>query len=199
MARSIWTDSSGALGSYTTGGITVPTTLTSVDFATVEVDTTNAALSVPLFFQISRSGANFTYKIMVFSYDKLTAIGNITGLPAGVTAATTSGQSYVADTAHTHATDHDHGAFTSGNAVSGAGGVAIDAVGSKDVLGHNHTIDIPAFTGTSGVGGSHTHTSSNLYQHQHSLTNTSTDGTLVELANGTGFGATRFIYMAVST
>lgn len=199
MAKSIWTEASGAMGSYTTGGVTIATSLASVEFATVEIDTTSAALSVPIMFLISRSGANFTFKIMVFSYDKLTAVGNMTGLPSGVTAATSSGQSYVADTAHTHATDHDHGSFTSGNLVTGAGGVALDAVGSKDVLGHNHAVDIPAFTGTSGVGGSHTHTTNNIYEHQHSLTNTSTDGTFVELANGTTFGATRFNYMAVGT
>lgn len=197
MARSIWTDTSGAIGSYTTGGITVATSLTTVDFALVEIDTTNSNLSIPLFFQISRSGANFTYKIMVHSFDKLTAIGNTSGLPSGVTSRASSGGTYDSVT-HNHSINHDHAATTSGGPTGGTAG-SETTLGSGNYSTHTHSFDVPSITVNSGNESAHTHTWDNIYQHQHSLTNTSTDGTLVELPNGTTFGATRFNYLAVST
>lgn len=74
---------------------------------------------------------------------------------------------------HTHAIDHDHAAFTSGNdspdhshqmqglfvGVAGGGGSALGYPGgfyNTNTSGansrHQHNIDVPAFTGTSGNG-----------------------------------------------
>lgn len=192
----IWTDGSGALGNYVTGGFTVPTTLTAVDFAAVEIEIPGANLGGPVLFTTSRSGANFTFKIMVGTYDKTTAIGSVTGLPSGVTLATVSGQTYTADVTHIHDMTHDHPLFISGNAVAGAGGVVIDAVGSKDVLGHNHSTNIPNFIGNTGVGGTHTHTWNDIYEHAHAITNTPINSTYAELANGTVLGLCRLLYIA---
>lgn len=181
--------------SYTTGGHTISTGLTQVDFANVEIDTPGANLP---HFQvvISRSGANFTYKIMRVQSDQLTTIDAVSGLPAGVSAAASSGQTY--DTvSHLHTMAHDHPATTSTTNTSTGGGTTLDLTSPISIGAHTHSFNPPNFTGNTGSEAAHTHTWNNIYQHQHSLTQTETNMTLSEIANGTNLSGATLTYKAV--
>lgn len=181
--------------SYSAGGFTIATGLATVDFADVQIGVIGANLP-PFHAEFSRSGANVTVKLMRHRYDKTGAnVGAVSGLPAGVTAAAASGQSYDANTAHLHSIAHDHGATTS--TAPTAGGVGVNTLlGSGNLSTHTHSFDVPNYTGDSGTT-THTHTNNNIYQHQHSLTNTETDEASSEIAAGTDLSGTTFYYMAV--
>jgi hypothetical protein len=60
------------------------------------------------------------------------------------------------EAAHTHAIDHDHPSFTSGAPSAAVDNTALGADRAATDT-HTHSIDVPAFTGTSGAGSSHTH------------------------------------------
>lgn len=182
--------------SYSTGGFTITTGLAAVDYGRVEIKTIGANLP-PCHAEYSRSGAGFTVKLMRHRYDKTgTSVGAVAGLPAGVSAAATSGQTYDADAAHVHTIDHDHAAATSSAVITGGTGVNT-TLGSGNLSTHTHSFDVTLFSGNSGAGSSHVHTNNNIYEHQHSLTNTETDLSTSELPNGTDISGTTFIYFAL--
>lgn len=193
----IETNTFSGTSSYPTGGFTINTGLTTCDFLDVEVLVQGANLNHH-HIEVSRSGANATVKIMRHRYDKSPAnTGAVTGLPSGVTASSSSGQTYDASGNHLHTIDHDHPAKQTSSPNGGAGGTPLNAAGSSTVTTHTHNADPPNFTGNSGNENGHTHTWNNIYQHQHSITNTSTDPTLTEIANGTNLSTTTFNYIAV--
>lgn len=193
------TDSFSGPASYSTGGITIATGLASVDHLKLFVSVPGANLP-PCVFVYSRSGGNVTVKLMRRRYDKLTGIGAVTGLPAGVSSAATSGQTYVTEQSHTHSIEHDHGSVTSGTPIAGGGGVTLQAVSPTSISTHTHPFDVPNFTGDSGIPSvAHTHTWNNLYQHQHSTTLTETDPALSELPAGTNLSGATFAYRAIGT
>lgn len=192
----IITESTVGPASYSTAtGWVIATGLATVEHGKVVIAVPGANLP-PCEFRYSRSGGNLTVRIFRHMYDKLATIAAVTGLPSGITAAATSGQSYDANTAHIHAIDHNHAVVTSPTMAGAAGGALLDAVGSKDILIHTHPFDVPAFTGDSGTT-THTHTWDNIYQHQHAVTMTETDPTLTELANTTDLSGTTFLWRAV--
>ncbi len=194
----IWTDSLTGPASYSTGGFTVTTTLSTVDAFAVNVDVVGANLPAADFdIALNSPGAGqVTIKVMRRAYDKITALGDPTGLPAGVSLATSNGQSYVSNTTHTHTMDHDHAATTSSTPTAGGTGVNT-TLGSGNQSAHTHSFDPPNFTGSTGAGSGHTHTWNNIYQHQHSVTNTATDVPATELSAGVNLSGTTFNYFAV--
>ena len=197
MSVTVVTESMTGPASYSTAtGWVIATGLGTVQHGKVVVVTPGANLP-HCQFRYSRSAGNLTVRIYRTMYDKLTSIDAVTGLPAGVTAQATSGQTYDADAAHVHSMAHDHAAATSATMAGAAGGAVLDAVGSKDILIHTHSFDPPNFTGNTGVGGSHSHTWDNIYQHQHAVTNTETNATLTEIANTTDLSGTTFLWRAI--
>lgn len=197
MASAVTVETESIVGpaSYSTAtGWVITTGLSTVQHGKVVVSVPGANLP-HCEFRYARSGANLTVRIYRHMYDKLTSLGAVTGLPAGITAAATAGETYDANTAHVHGIDHNHAAVTSSTMAGAAGGAVIDAVGSKDILIHTHSFDVPSLSGNSGTT-THTHTWDNIYQHQHSATLTETDPTLTEIANGTDLSGTTFLWRA---
>lgn len=195
MSVTIKTDSVSGPASYTTGGFTISTGLSTVQQFKLSVQTPGANLP-HCHFELSRSGGDVTVKIVKHMHDNMTAFGSVSGLPSGVSAAVASGQTYDADAAHTHSIAHDHAATTSTTPTTAGGGVQT-AVGGINQTTHTHSFDVPNFTGNSGAGSSHTHTWDNIYQHQHSVTNTATNPNLTEIANGTDLSGATFNWRAV--
>lgn len=191
----VWTTQQAGPASYPTGGIVVATDLTTVEAGYCTVDTPGSNLKS---FEVvaSRSGANLTLKLMKRRYDKLASIGDMSGLPASVSAASSSGQVVASESSHTHSMTHGHTiSGNSGTLTGGSGQVTQGVTGNVNTSTHTHTATIGSAAFTTGAGSSHNHTWDNIYQHQHSATLTATDGTLVELANGTDLsGATINIY-----
>lgn len=181
------------LTTYPTGGITVTASdLTAVDFAHVTLKVRGPIKHWHP--EYSRSGNSFTFKIIEHFYDKSPAnTGSVTGLPSGVTAATSSGQTYDTVT-HNHSMAHDHASTTSGTPNNGAAGV-VTGVAQPNISTHTHPFDPANFTGNTGDESAHTHTWNNIYQHAHSITNTSTNPTFTEMANGTDISAVEFYYL----
>lgn len=191
--------------SYTTGGVLLDL---SADFSflnALKLDVETLGVLMPVIqvhtYNSDLAGAfaqgKAVIKFMRCRYDK-TTVGAVASLPGGVTAqsakfaaGTTTGSS------HTHSIDHDHPSTTSGVVIpqGGAGNNPDAAVGGPDLVGHTHTVDIAAFTGTSGAA-THTHDRSFEYDHDHSITTTETAGVLTEVANGTDLSATVFRYLA---
>lgn len=185
--------------SYTAGGITITSGLSNIGFALAECSSTVGSMLGSVRLEIERNApaaGQFKIKVMSENYQRVTAIGALTGLPSGVTAASSSGQTYDANAAHVHSMAHDHAAATSTNEAASGGGAVLDAIGSKDIVGHNHSFDPPNFTGNTGAGSSHTHTWNELYDHTHALTNTQTDVTLTELTAGTDLSGAVFDWIA---
>lgn len=193
MAR-IDTGSTTGPASYASG-FTVATGLTTLNHFKIIVSVPGVLPHCE--FRISRSGANATVRIFRHMYDKLTSIDAVSGLPSGVTAQSTSGQTYDADTTHLHSMAHNHPSTTTSTMNGASGGAVVDAIGSKDILTHTHDVDLTNYTGNTGVGGTHTHTWDNIYQHQHSVTNTETDPTLTEITNGTDLSGVTFLWRGV--
>lgn len=181
--------------SYSTGGFTIATGLATVDYADVQIQTVGPNLP-PCHAEYTLSGGNVTVKLMRHQYDKTgSSVGAVSGLPAGVSAAAASGQSYDANTAHLHTINHDHGATTSTAPTAGGTGVNT-LLGSGNLSTHTHSFDVPNYTGNSGTT-THTHTNDNIYEHQHGVTNTETDEASSEIAATTDLSGTTFYYMAV--
>lgn len=193
------TDSTTGPASYTTGGVTITTTLSTVDFANIEVSVPGANLP-PCHFEIVRNSpaaGQFKYKIMVHKYDDVTSIDSVTGLPAGVSSRATSGGTYDNESSHLHTINHDHAAATSGANGAATGGTTLDLTSPINIGSHTHQFDPPNFTGNSGAGSAHTHAWDNLYSHIHTTTNTSTDISATELTNGTDLSGATFLYKAI--
>lgn len=195
-AVTVVTESTTGPASYSTAtGWVIATGLGTVQHGKVVVAVPGANLP-HCEFRYSRSGGDLTVRIYRHMYDKLTSLGAVTGLPSGITAAATSGQTYDANTDHIHGIDHNHAAVTSSQMAGASGGALLDAVGSKDILTHTHSFDVPNITANSGTT-THTHTWDNIYQHQHTATLTETDPTLTEIANGTNLSGTTFLWRAI--
>lgn len=173
------------------------TGLASVSFFVAQVRQAGSNLGQAR-FQItlnSPSAGSVTIKIMQQDYDKLTAIGSPTGLPAGVSLRSTSGGT--ADTtSHVHDMSHDHAVTPASSTQSGANAFTLALALQPNVTTHTHTLNLPNHVQNTGANTSHTHTWDSLYQHQQSLTNTATDIALVELANGTNLVTTKINYLA---
>lgn len=197
MSVQVETGSTAGPASYATGGMVITTTLSTVNFFMVNLEVADADLSSyrPVFTRNSPGAGQVTVKLMRKRYDKLTAIGNMSGLPSGVTARSTNGGTYDA-VSHLHTINHDHGAVTS--ATPTTGGVGVNTVlGSGNYSTHTHSFDVPAFTGNSGSEAAHTHTWNNMYEHQHATTNTATTATLSELPNATDISGATFTWYGV--
>lgn len=168
---------------YPAGGIIVPSGLASVAFAAVRAKTPASAPDAQWRVTVDTPAAGqVTCRFLARRYDKLTAVGALASLPAGVTGRATSGGTLIADSS-THSLTHDHAVTpASGTPNSVGGAVLLNAVG-PNMSAHSHTLDLANAAFTTGAG-SHTHAWNVIYQHQHAVTNTQTDGSLVELAGG---------------
>lgn len=199
MSVQVWSDIAVGPASYTTGGFTVATGLSTITFANCEVSISGANLPHHhvVITRNSPSAGSFTVKIVTWTMDKLTSFGALASLPAGVTEAATSGQSYDADAAHVHSMAHDHAAVTSGTNNLTGGGTTLQPVGPQAISSHTHSFDPPNFTGNTGVGTSHAHTWNNIYQHSHNVTLTTTDFSTAELTAGTDLSGATLIFKAV--
>ena len=191
----LWTDSQAGTASYPTGGFVISTGLTAVNGFEMKVSV--AGNLGQHHIEWSASGGDVTVKIMRHNYDKLASITSVTGLPSGVTAASTSGQNYDANTTHTHGVGHTHQAFTSSTPNSGSGGIITDVVGPENFATHTHTVTPPSISVTTPTGVSHLHAISIIYQHSHSITNTATDTASTELANGTDLSGATLLFKAL--
>ena len=195
MSVTVVTESTTGPASYSTAtGWVIATGLGTVQQGKVIVSVPGALPHCE--FRYSRSGGDLTVHIFKHMYDKLTSIDAVSGLPSGVTAQGTSGQTYDADTTHIHSMAHNHGSQTSSTPVSGTAGTVTGALNNSYNL-HSHVFDPPNYTGNTGVGDSHTHTWDNIYEHQHSVTNTETNATLTEITNGTDLSGVTFNWRAV--
>lgn len=186
--------------SYATGGMVVTTGLASVGGASVVVDTAGGLMPVEVEVAVNAPGAGqVTLRLLRRRYDKLTGVGNMTGLPAGITAGTVSGGVTDADTGHVHALDHDHAAATSAAMSASGAGTPVDVTGPLNIGTHTHSFNPPAHTGNTGPDGTHTHTFNSLYEHQHTVTQTATDTTLSEVPAGTDLSGATLTILAVGT
>lgn len=182
---SIWTEAQAGPASYADGGIPVTTSLASVEACTVVVSAPGANLGqVEFDIALNSPGAGqVTIKVMRKVYRKLTAITEPIEVPANIAVRTTSGGTYLVVN-HNHSIAHDHAAATSGTPTAAGGGSTL-GVGGIALTTHTHSFDPPNFTGNSGIESGHTHTWDNIYEHQHSVTNTETDVNVTELTAGT--------------
>lgn len=184
--------------SYSTGGFTWASGLSTVENANIGVTTPGANLG-QVEFDLSYSGGTVTIKVMRRNYDKLTALGDLTNLPTGVSAATVKDQTY--DTvSHTHAIDHDHAATPASTTQANKGGAnPTTLAASANFTTHTHTLNLPNHVQNAVNESAHTHTWNNIYEHQHTITNTSTNATMTELTNATDLSGTTFMIFAVGT
>lgn len=198
MATGIWFDNAHTgPASYATGGFTVVTGLSTVENALVDVVTAGANLG-QVEFDLSYSGGNITVKVMRRNYDKLTSLGDLTNLPSGVSSRATSGGTY--DTvSHLHAIDHDHAITPNSTAPANPTATVLTIALNEAILNHNHTLNLPNHVQDSGAETAHVHTWNSIYQHQHTITNTSTDAAMTELTNGTDLSGTTLLIHAVGT
>lgn len=197
---------SGAItfpASYTTGGFTVDlsASVDVVHFFDIVHTLGSSLQDVEFEFTYNRNTTTDALGVVlvkvVMKRNDQASVGNISGLPGGVTAqsavfaaATTSGSS------HTHTMDHDHPAVTSATeTASGALGVNL-AAGGPNMRNHTHDFDIPAFTGSTGAG-THTHDRFFEYEHQHPTTQVQTNLTRTEVVAGTNLSAATARFWAV--
>lgn len=197
MAVEVWTESGTGPASYATGGFVVTTGLSTVNQFKAVIGVIGTAPPHNLEYTRNSPGAGqVTVKVVRHTYDRTTAVGDPSGLPSGVTNRTTSGGTYDNESSHVHTMDHNHAAATSSTPTAAGGGVNTVA-GTENQTTHTHSFDPPNFTGNTGAGGSHTHTWDSLYQHAHALTQTATDMSRAELANGTDLSGVTFLYRAI--
>lgn len=188
--------------SYVAGGFLLDLSSTFSFFGNAELAIETAGSLMPIEYEITpnrdTTGAfapgKAVIKLVRVRYDRAT-FGNVSNNPSGTTiqasktaTATTTGSS------HTHSIDHDHPATTSSTPVAGGDGVNA-ALGQPGIATHTHSVDIPAFTGSSGAS-THTHDRSFEYDHNHSTTQVSTNATATEVAAGTDLSTTVFRYAA---
>lgn len=194
----LWTDQQTATASYPTGGFVVTTTLTSVKSMDVTVNTPGSLGQVHFICVPDSPGAGqVTVKVMRDTYKKL-SLGSPTGLPSGVTAPSSSGQTVASESSHTMDLTHGHTiSAASTTMANGSGLVTQVAVGGGNTSTGTHTVTIPSASFNTGAGSAHDHTWNNIYQHQHGVTNTATDVALVEVTNGTDLSSATLNFMAV--
>lgn len=184
---------------YATGGFTFSTGLATVNYFSLEVKTVGPNLPpCHLEYSLNSPGdGDVTVKVMRHRYERTPSLAAVSGLPAGVDSAGASGQTYDNESAHVHSMAHDHGAVTSGNNTHVGGGTPLDLTGPINISVHTHSFDVPNFTGNTGAGLAHNHAWNNIYQHQHSVTNTQTNEAQSELPNLTDLSGTTFTYLAI--
>src|SRR3990167_906275 len=187
--------------SYPTGGFVIDLTKTfsSINFFDNPVVKKGSRGSLPAVrYEITRNSptaGKVTVKIVRKRYDRTSTVGNVSGQPVGVTVQASSGVASSSESSHTHSIDHDHAAFTSGAASTGAGQVLLDVLGPS-LSTHTHTLNLANLTGTSGAGTSHNHTDNSIYEHTHNITQTSTSYASSELPNATNISTTIFYICA---
>lgn len=189
--------------SYSAGGFTLDlsASFSSLNFLKLIEETPGALPDVEYEVLMDRtaSGAvaygQVAIKLVRPRYDKF-SIGNVTGLPSGVTAQTSKFAAATSTgSSHTHSTTHDHPATNSSTPT--AAGLGVDsAAGRPDIAGHTHSVDVPSEVFTSGAS-THAHDRSFEYNHGHGTTQAETDATLTEVANGTNLSAVTWRYLAV--
>ena len=193
----VWTDQQAGTGSYTAGGFVITTTLSSLASFIVRLGGAGANLG-HVSFDIalnSPAAGQATVKVMRENFDRLTAVGSPSSLPAGVTAPVASGSTY--DTSsHVHGMDHDHAVSPASTTPAGQNALTLAVALQPAVTTHTHTVDLLNFVGDVAAEASHTHTWDNIYQHQHATTNTATDLTATELAAGTDLSGATFDFLA---
>lgn len=195
-----WSDSQAGTSSYPTGGFTIVTGLASVANFDVQVGVPGANLGQSIFDITlnSPSAGSVKVKVMCEKHDAFASIGSVTGLPSGVSLATTSGQ--LTDTStHTHDMTHNHAASAASTTMAGQNAASLAVALQPAFTTHTHTVDLPSFAGNMTANTAHTHTWNNIYQHQHVLTNTQTDLSPTELANGTNLSGTTFIFLGTDS
>lgn len=136
-----------------------------------------------------------TVSFFKYRYDRITALGNVSGQPAGVTVQASSGATSSSESSHTHTINHDHGSFASGSPSDSGATVTLDALG-PNLSTHTHTLDLANLTGTSGAGTSHNHTDNSIYEHHHRPDITLTNVAIAELANATNLSTSTFYVTA---
>src|SRR3990167_2708148 len=187
--------------SYPTGGFVIDLTKTfsSINFFDNPVVKKGSRGSLPAVrYEITRNSptaGKVTVKIVRKRYDRTSTVGNVSGQPAGVTVQATAGVVSSSESTHTHSIEHNHGSFTSATPSLGGAEVLL-GLSVENNTTHTHTLDIPNLTGTSGAGTSHNHTDNSIYQHQHAITQTSTNYASSELPNATNISTTTFYICA---
>lgn len=179
--------------SYPTGGFVVDMdpTFSSLNSLKLSVKTVGANLPVA-HYEITLNApaaGQATVKIMRHRFDQVTAVGNVTNQPTGVTVLAANGGTSSLEASHTQSIEHDHGTF--GSAINNSGGaqVLLNALG-PNLEQHTHQLDLPNLTGQSGAGLAHNHTDNSIYQHGHSIGFIATNIDSVELPNGTNLSGT---------
>lgn len=195
---SVWTDSAVGPASYTAGGFVITTGLTSVQSFEASISAAGANLGqVGFEYDLNTPVAGqVTVRPLRETYAKLTSMTDPTGLP--VATATTSGQSFDTDT-HTHVFAHDHAVSPASTANAGGAGGVVALPASPAASTHTHTVDLVNFIPTTGTSAPHTHTLSIIYQHQHSVTNTTTTGHVTEIPDTTDLSGATLNYVGVGT
>lgn len=191
--------------SYATGGFvlnlsaTFPAALSAL-MLQLEVEDADLLPHQLVVTRDSPAAGQATIKVMRVRYDKATAIGNVSGQPAGVTVQAASGAPTATEAAHTHAVDVPAFTGTSGAGQSAAiapvAGVNINAA---DDATHTHPIDHDHASFSSAAGAAHAHVDDNIYEHQHGLTDTQTDAAYAELAAGTDISTAVWRYLATGS
>ncbi len=183
---------------YATNGFTIDlrSTFSSINHFRMVPKTIGSLPNVQYRFHLNNPG-NGRLKVELYlkSYDRLSSIGNVQNQPSGVTVQAASGATSSSESSHTHAIDHNHASFTSGNNVAAGAGV-LDQVLGTSIGTHTHDLDLPNLTGTSGAGSSHSHADNSIYAHTHVETRATTDATRTEMANGTSLSSVTWLFMA---
>lgn len=193
----LWTQSATGPASYSTGGFVVTTSLATLAAFDVEVSIPGVLGQVRAQVTLnSPSAGKATVKLLRETYQLLT-VSTPTGLPSGVTSPTSSGSSVATETPHSHAADHDHAISAASATMSGGSGLVTQAAaGGVNISTHTHTSDLANMAVTSGTQ-THQHTWDSIYEHQHAVSNATTDVTLVELDAATNISGTTFNYIGV--
>lgn len=127
-------------------------------------------------------------KLQIGKYRK-TTVSSVDPQPAGITVqAAKTATGTATGSSHTHTIDHDHPSTETGTPTN-AGNNTNAAAGGVAYAGHTHTVDIGNFTGSSGAS-THTHDRSFEYDHTHSLTFSTENVTMSEVASGTNLSTT---------
>lgn len=188
------------LTSYATGGFVVDLsqTFSSINFFDLCVKKGTRG-NIPFgrfeFDYDTPNPGKVTVIIRKYQYVRVSSFDAVTGQPAGVTVAGTSGQTTSSEAAHTHDLSHDHAAAASAAMTAAGAGVDTDAL-APALDTHTHQVDLPNLAVTSGAGTSHNHTNNTIYAHTHTLTQPATNLTAIQLPNATDTSATTFLFMA---
>lgn len=172
--------------SYATGGFVIDlrSTYSTINFFKL-VPKKGARGSMPLSRIRYRlnvpSAGQVTVMFYRYTYVRVSAVGNVSGQPSGVTVRATSGGTSSSENAHTHTHTHGH-TGTSSTPTAGGAGTALNALG-PNMSSHTHAVTISDTLFTSGIGTSHNHLDNTIYQHSHSLTEVATALTLTEYTN----------------